>query len=196
MNKAYIKRKFNEEIKYLKDAVKNSKNPFHFFTLSTINKNLPESRTIVLRNVVKNPFKLFFNTDIRSNKISQLKNNPTASILFYDNQRKIQLRLKVNAVLHVNNKLSKSIWDKTPLQSRKCYMAPYIPSSKLNSWHPNIPVEYLKKDPEKKDSERGYKNFCSVELIVETADIIELHHDGHIRFKLDLVKDKSNFIAA
>ena len=196
MKKTYIKRKFNEELKYLKEAVKNSKNPFHFFTLSTINKTFPESRTIVLRNIVKSPFKLFFNADIRSNKISQLKINPTASILFYDNKRKIQLRLMVAAVLHADNKLSKSIWNKTPLQSRKCYMAPYIPSTKLDNWHPNIPIEYLKKDPEKNDSESGYANFCAVELIVEAVDIIELHHNGHIRFKIDLIKNESNFIAA
>ena len=53
----------NREINFLEDAVKNSKNSFHLFSFSTINQNVPESRTVVLRGFEKSPFRLQFNTD-------------------------------------------------------------------------------------------------------------------------------------
>ena len=34
-------------------------------------------------------------------------------------------------------------------------------------------------------SAKGYKNFSHVELKVVETDILELHHDGHIRFKVN-----------
>ena len=45
--------------------------------------------------------------------------------------------------------------------------------------------EYLKKDPEKKHSEDGYINFSHIVLEIIESDILHLHHDGHIRFKVD-----------
>ena len=191
----FIVKTFNREVDYLFDGILNSKNPFHFFTLSTVDNLKSEIRTIVLRRVEKNPLRLFFNSDNRSNKIIQLKKSPSCSILFYDNERRVQLRMHAVATLHINNQLSKEAWSKTALQSRKCYMAPYAPSSRLNEWHPNIPDKYLKSDPEKEDSENGYINFCLVELDIESLDILELHHDGHKRFKVDFQNDESYFIA-
>ena len=168
----------NREINFLEDAVKNSKNSFHLFNLSTINQNVPESRTVVLRGFEKSPFRLQFNTDKRSPKINHLSNNSNCSALFYDKIRKVQLRFSCFA---------------TRLQSRKCYMGDFDPSYKLESWNPNIPIEYLKINPNKEDSEIGYKNFCLIELDVRKIDILELHHDGHVRFECK--NDKIQFIA-
>ena len=173
---------YNNELDLLKDAINNSKNPYHTFTLSSINNNIPELRTIVLRGIDKDPFKIFFNSDVRSPKIKQLKINNHCSILFYDLKRKMQLRLQCKAFIFNKDDISEEIWYKTPLQSRKCYMAPYPPSKKIENWEPNLPKKYLKKDPTRKDSEVGYKNFSYIQLEVINSDILQLHHDGHIRF--------------
>ena len=58
------------EINFLEDAVKNSKNSFHLFSLSTVNENVRESRTVVLRGFEKSPFRLQFNTDKRSLRLT------------------------------------------------------------------------------------------------------------------------------
>ena len=185
---------FNREIKFLIDGVSNTLNPYHFFYLSTFNDNEVSLRTIVLRKIDKNPFSIYFNADYRSPKIEQLSFNDSCSILFYDNKRKIQLRAKCKAFINNNNKISKIHWDKTPLQSRKCYMGVFKPSEILKEWHPNFPLKYLKCDPEKSDSESGYENFTIVKLIVKKIDVLELHHDGHIRFTMNSMK-KINYIA-
>ena len=189
-----IKNLFTEEKSHLKDAILNGKNLYHTFTLGTISDNQSEIRTIVLRNIEKNPLKIFFNADYRSPKVKQLLDTPICSALFYDTSRRIQLRFKAEAKIHHKNKVAEAMWEKTPLQSRKCYMGDFKPSQPLKSWEPNIPSKYLKIDPEKKDSESGFINFTYVELIILETDILKLYHDGHIRFRIDK-KNKMEFVA-
>ena len=184
-----IKDIYRAELEYLKDAIKNSSNPYHTFTLSSLNRDFPESRTIVLRDMNLDPLKICFNADYRSAKIQELSDNYFCSALFYDQKRRVQLRFKCKAVLHYKDDISEKKWKNTPLQSRKCYMGPFPPSKPLDEWHPNIPLEYLKQDPDRKHSEKGYINFTHVELEIIESDILELHHDGHIRFK---VKSRNN----
>ena len=73
-------------------------------------------------------------------------------------------------------------------------MGDYTPSTVLNEYNPNIPIKYLKKDPKEVDSKLGYKNFSYIQLEIQIIDILELHHDGHIRFKVDS-NNKFSFIA-
>tara|TARA_B100000945_G_C19949650_1_gene397944 strand:- start:320 stop:544 length:225 start_codon:yes stop_codon:yes gene_type:complete len=74
-------------------------------------------------------------------------------------------------------------------------MGPYNPSSILEKWHPNVPLQYIDKDPTKKDSEQGYKNFMHIQLNIVEVDILELHYDGHIRFQV-LDNNEINFLSA
>ena len=181
------------EIDFLKDGIKNSKNPYHTFTLSSLDRGFPKSRTVVLRNVETDPLKIFFNADYRSPKIKQITDSPKCSALFYDINRRVQIRMNCSSTINYKNHISAKIWDKTALQSRKCYMGPYTPSSTLDTYHPNIPLEYAKKDPDKANSEKGYANFVHVELSIIDLDILQLHHDGHIRFKV--VGENLSFVA-
>jgi len=180
-----IKNLYNKELKYLKDAVKDGKSPYHTFALSSLNNNFPESRTVVLRGVSTNPLKIYFNADYRSSKVKELETSNNCTALFYDVHRRAQSRFKCQAIIHYQNDRSQKVWEATALQSRKCYMGPFAPSQKLDEWHPNIPKEYLKTDPEEKHSEDGYINFSHIELEVLESDMLYLHHDGHIRFKVD-----------
>ena len=180
-----IKKLYKAELKYLKDAVKDGKSLYHTFSLSSLNGDFPELRTIVLRELSDKPLKIYFNADYRSPKVKELKNHHYCSALFYDIERRVQVRFKCKANIHYQNDVSKKVWNKTALQSRKCYMGPFAPSQKLDDLHPNIPKEYLKTDPEEKHSEDGYINFSHIELKVLESDMLYLHHDGHIRFKVD-----------
>ena len=189
-----IKKIYHNELNNLKKAVKDGKSMYHTFTLCSMNNNFPESRTVVLRNINIDPFKIYFNADYRSPKVKQLLSNNLCSALFYNIQLRTQIRLICNPIIHYNNNLAKKVWDKTVLQSRKCYMGPYAPSKRLKKWHPNIPLEYLKTDPDKTHSEHGYINFTHIELEIIQTDILQLHHDGHIRFQYDN-KDKTYYVS-
>ena len=141
VSKTDIKKIFTEEKNYLKDAILNGKNLYHTFTLGTTSNNQSKIRTIVLRNIEENPLKIFFNADYRSPKVRHLLDTPICSALFYDVSRRVQLRFKVEARVHYKNEIVESVWRKTPLQSRKCYMGNFKPSESINSWDPNIPLK-------------------------------------------------------
>jgi len=185
ISKSEIKSIYDREISYLEDGILNISNPYHFFCLSTAEGASVSSRTVVLRNIEKNNLSFYFNADYRSPKVKHLLANSFCSALFYDNKRKMQLRVCCKSIINHKNNLSKKVWNSTPLQSRKCYMGKYKPSQDLKEWHPNIPIKYLKKDPDRKDSESGYENFTVVRLAVSSIDILELHHDGHVRYRVD-----------
>ena len=53
-----IKKIYDNELNNLNHAVKDGKSLYHTFTLSSIKANVPESRTVVLRDVKINPFKI------------------------------------------------------------------------------------------------------------------------------------------
>ncbi len=186
---------YKREKKHLISAVIERNSPYHIFSLSTINNKQPESRMVVLRKVNESPFQLFFNLDARSPKSKQLQDNKFCSTLFYDQSRRIQMRMKCSIDTHYNNDVTKKVWNNTPLQSRKCYMGPYNPSSILKKWHPNVPLQYIDRDPTKEDSEQGYKNFMHIQLNIVEADILELHYDGHVRFQVSN-NNEINFLSA
>ena len=112
---------YKREQNHLMDAISNGSDPYHFFSLSTLNNNVANSRMVVLRNMQLTPFTIYFNCDIRSPKAKQLQNQDKCGVLFYNQKRRIQLRLECSINLHYNNQLTQKIWYDTPLQSRKCY---------------------------------------------------------------------------
>ena len=181
----HIKKIFKREVEFLIDGVSNVSNPYHFLCLSTLDSQEVKSRTVILRNVQESPLTLYFNADYRSPKVKQMLKHHSCSVLLYDQKRKMQLRADCQVMIHHHNSVSKEIWNNTPLQSRKCYMGELNPSDTLDNWNPNVPTKYLKKDPDKLSSESGYENFTAIQLIVQYLDVLELHHDGHVRFGVD-----------
>jgi len=192
--KSDLKKMYQEEMKKCRDAVKDGKHPYHIFTFSTIkDKKWPEIRTVVLRDFKLKPNVIYFNTDYRSPKISQMKNNNNCCALFYDDIGKVQIRFHAKASIHYQDSMTHEIWKKTALQSRKCYMGEMNPSSEIQEWHPNFPISYLKKDPKSEHSEEGFRNFTCIKLDVSETEILKLYHDGHVRFKIK--NEILNFIA-
>ena len=110
-NEAHEQAIFKREIEFLVDGISNSLNPYHFFALSTLNHKKVTSRTVVLRNIDKNPLAIYFNADYRSPKVKQLLSNKQCFVLFYDNKRKIQIRIECKAIVNYNNTISKRIWN-------------------------------------------------------------------------------------
>ena len=185
---------FERELGELKKSLKNAKHQYHSFCLSTSNSENPSSRTVILRDFNEN--KLLFNSDIRSSKVSDISSNPKISALFYDKDRGVQLRIFGIATVNIDNEFTKKIWSNVSLQSRKCYMGPYVPGSRLEEWGPNLPKKYLKSDPTREDSQSGFSNFCSIEISILSLEVLELHFDGHIRFMVDYNSDKEMYFIA
>ena len=174
----------------LKEGVDNSRSPFHFATLCSLKSDgAPNSRTIVIRDIDKKNYLLSFNTDIRSKKWSELKSNPTSSLLLYNNKSKTQLRISGNATLNYKNKIWEKAWNKTTANSRECYASPFAPSTPIDD-----PTKIDNKFKEIKNSNLDiYKeNFGRIEIKIAIIDWLFLKHSGHRRAKFILLENKVN----
>ena len=90
----------------LDDAVTNRSSPFRIPVFMSSDNNEIDGRIVVLRKSDRENNLLQFHTDLRSPKVNILKNNNNASLLFYDKEEKIQLRVKVECELNNQNSVT------------------------------------------------------------------------------------------
>ena len=88
----------------LNSGLKNRNAPFHIPVFTCGNK--PDSRIVVLRGLNEKEKKIWFHSDLRSNKVTILKSNSDSTLLFYDKSEKIQLRIFGNAKINYQNGVS------------------------------------------------------------------------------------------
>ena len=170
----------------LEDGLKNRNSPFHIPVFINGNQNKFDGRIVVLRGVDKKEKKIWFHSDIRSNKIKILRLNSQGNFLFYDKSEKIQLRISSYIKINYKNETTKKSWKKTSLMSRQCYLGVNAPG--VNS---NEPTSGLTKNIDNlkyslEESENGYQNFCVIETFVETIEWLYLAAKGHRRAYFNL----------
>ena len=165
----------------LKTGLTNRDLPFHIPVFICGHDSNTDGRMVVLRGISKKYKNLWFHTDIRSKKIRTLKTNPIASLLFYDKEEKIQLRITGKAKINYQNSITKKSWNKTTHMSRQCYLGNKAPGSEAL-----LPTSGLTKEVDNhkysmEESETGYKNFCVVEIFIESIEWLYLAARGHRR---------------
>ncbi len=162
-------------------GLQNRNAPFHIPVFICGNKNKPDGRIIVLRGVDKDQKKIWFHSDIRSNKVKVLKDNPDATLLFYDKIEKIQLRVSGKTKINYKNDFTKKSWEKTVHMSRQCYLGDKAPGSDASE-----PTSGLSNDIDNlkyttAQSEVGYENFCVIETYFKSIEWLYLAAKGHRR---------------
>ena len=175
----------------LDQGLKNRNAQFHIPVFICGGKNYPNGRIVVLRGIDQNQKKIWFHSDIRSNKIKFLKSNSEVSLLFYDKNEKIQLRVIGNAKINFKNDLTKNSWVKTAHMSRQCYLGDMPPGSDASEGTSGLSkhVDNLKYTLE--ESEVGYKNFCVIEVFFKSIEWLYLAAKGHRRAYFSL---ENNFV--
>ncbi len=155
--------------------------PFHIPVFICGNKKNFDGRIVVLRGVNEKEKKIWFHSDIRSNKVKILKLNPEAVLLFYDKNEKIQLRIVVDTKINYQNNLTKKSWEKTTHMSRQCYLGDKAPGSKASVATSGLTSKIDNLKYNKEESEIGYKNFCVVENFIKSIEWLYLAAKGHRR---------------
>jgi 3-hydroxyisobutyrate dehydrogenase len=165
----------------LKLGLQNRDAPFHVPVFICGNKNKSDGRMVVLRGIDEKEKKIWFHSDIRSNKIKILKSNSEGTLLFYDKSEKIQLRIFGYTKINYKNDMAKESWKKTAHMSRQCYLGNKAPGS--NALEPasglTSDIENFKYTIE--ESEIGYENFCIVETFIKSIEWLYLAARGHRR---------------
>jgi 3-hydroxyisobutyrate dehydrogenase len=139
-----------------------------------------------LRGVDKKEKKIWFHSDIRSNKIKILQSYPKATLLFYDKHEKIQLRIFSKVKINHQNNTAVGSWKKTAHMSRQCYLGSKAPGSNSSEATSGLTenIDNMKYTIE--ESEIGYKNFCVIENYIESIEWLYLAAKGHRRAHFSL----------
>jgi len=173
----------------IKTGLKNRNAPFHIPVFICGDKNKFNGRIVVLRGVDQLEKKIWFHSDIRSNKVKFLKSNPEATLLFYDKSEKIQLRISGFTKINYQNDITQISWKKTAHMSRQCYLGDKSPGSNTQ-----IPTSGLTENVDNlkysiEESETGYKNFCVIETFIKSIEWLYLAAKGHRRAYFSLKKN-------
>ena len=147
--------------------------PFRLATMATVDQQTPEARIIVLREVDPNQPSCLFFAHALSPKVQQLRNNPSCSLLFYDPEQKVQLRLYGKAILHLNDDITKHCWSGIP-DFRKFEYQGIAPGAMLDE-------TFTEKS---NDSLSNPFYFCVIRVIIHEMDWLQLGREKHQRKQL------------
>lgn len=143
--------------------------------------------TVILRAVSADDGLLIFYTDVRSNKVFNLQNNNSISMLLYSDADKLQLILKGNATLHNQDDVTAGHWAALTNQGKRSYMAYPAPSSNIND--PADGLEYINDDTWNDALIAGYQNFAVIKVAVNLMEYLKLNQTGHRRASFNLIKN-------
>ena len=115
----------------LREGADSATSAMHTPGLATSGDHGPSLRTVVLRYCDEDQRTLACHSDVRAAKILEAKNDPRASWLFYDRERKLQLRLAGLLSIHSDDGFADSRWDQTTALGRACYNMERSPGQRL-----------------------------------------------------------------
>ena len=178
----------------LDDAVTNRSSQFRIPVFVCGEQKDFDGRIVVLRRSDQSNNLLQFHSDIRSDKIPKLKNNKNASMLFYDKEEKIQVRLKVECVINHDNEITKESWSKTGHMSRKCYLVDNGPGTESPTPTSGLKPELDNFEFTMEQSEEGYKNFTVIQCKIKSMEWLYLAAKGHRRARFEIDNNKEYWL--
>jgi 3-hydroxyisobutyrate dehydrogenase len=178
----------------LEDAVSNRASSFRIPVFICSHQDEVDGRIVVLRKSDRENNLLQFHTDFRSPKIEILKNNNKASLLFYDKEEKIQLRVKVNCEINNQNSITKESWKKTQHISRRCYLTDSPPGTSSENPTSGMISKLEDFDYTMDQSEEGFKNFTVIKCTIKTIEWLYLAAKGHRRAMFDIENKKESWL--
>ena len=178
----------------LDNAVKDRSSSFRIPVFICGDQSDFDGRIVVLRKSDQSNSLVQFHSDIRSDKILKLKNNKNGSMLFYDKEEKIQVRLKVECTINHNNEITKESWSKTGHISRKCYLVDNGPGTKSPTPTSGLKPELDNFEFTMEQSEEGYKNFTVIQCKIKSIEWLYLAAKGHRRARFELNNNKEYWL--
>ncbi len=175
----------------LDDAVTNRGSPFRIPVFICAYQNEIDGRIVVLRKSDRANNLLQFHTDLRSTKVEILKKNNNGSLVFYDKEEKIQLRVKVECEINNQNSTTEESWKKTQHISRRCYLTDSPPGTVSENPTSGMISKLEDFDYTMEQSEEGYKNFTVIKCKIKSIEWLYLAAKGHRRAKFDVDTNKN-----
>ncbi len=176
-------------------ACKDRDHAYRLVALSNISEdNLPEVRTLALRDFIYDEKLVIFHTDLRSPKIKAIEKNGNVSLLFYDKDSRIQLRFKAKASIYSKDKISEKRWENTKRYCKKTYMNILPQSSESSINTDSKPKNLDSRDITDEEINFAYENFAVISCKFYEVEFLHINHKQHVRAKITFDKNgKNNF---
>lgn len=156
------------------------KSGFRTMCVGTINERAECSlRIVVNRKVDELNKKIFFHTDIRSRKCTDLKRNNSLSLLFYDGRQRIQITVKAMATIHTNDDFTAEKWRTTSAQARLSYMSVDAPNTKSNFPTLGYDERFAVNEPTGFESDLFKENFAVITCTACEIEFLYLDYKGN-----------------
>ena len=157
----------------LSEAVPNTQTLFPTPVVSTIHENKIVSRVMVLREFNFDNKILRFHTDNRAAKIDNITKNSSSTVIGYDPDLKIQIKMQGHTEVHIDDEVAKMAWNESTPRSKKCYSVKGGSTKEIED-----PQDY---DIQDFIVEDGYKNFAVLIFKFQSLEFLYLKSSGHRR---------------
>ena len=162
----------------LREAAKGRKHAMHTPVVGTADGDL---RMMVLREATADLARLRFHTDLRSPKAALIGEGAAISVLAYDPDARVQLRMRGVGRIEHAGPVADAAWERTSATSRRCYLAETGPGGALVAAGSAIPEALARRSPALEETHAGRANFAVLLVEVRSLDWLRLDHHGGIR---------------
>ncbi len=174
----------------LAQGVARRKSPAHAPVVATIGHDgVPSQRVLVLRMADRNNRLLRFHTDSRSNKVQDIEAQPSVSVLVYDPEAALQLRLSGTGAVEGQGDTAEAAWASSTLFARRCYMAESGPGTVISSPASGLPDWIEGKMPTDEQIAPARPNFAVLLVTLTSIEWLSLANTGHRRARFDFGDD-------
>ncbi|MBF5013071.1 pyridoxamine 5'-phosphate oxidase family protein [Burkholderia pseudomultivorans] len=162
------------------------RSPFTMLQLATLGiDGAPKVRTVVLRQVCRDTRRLSLHTDVRSEKVAELRRDPRVALVGVDLDALVQIRVEGIASICDDEAERRALWQSSRPHTLLLYRAPLPPGTPVES-----PDDaHLAANQGSAATDDGYANFCVIHVTATRIDWLELAHAGHRRAVFDLSDD-------
>lgn len=165
-----IKEAWKKVLNEVSSASEDPGHPFRNLTLATVNKEgSPRQRTVILRGFVNRSEFLIY-TDERSDKVNQIRLNSSVSLLFYDDQKKLQLQVNGAASVITEGPVHEKHWKNYGQKRARSFTSVLKPGIAINQ-----PEDAYEWNPD--DSSR----FCIIQIRASEMEFLQLDGHRHMR---------------
>lgn len=168
------------------------KSAMHMAVVGTADCDL---RVMVLREFDPALHRLRFHTDARSPKIAAIKDNPLVSVLVYDAEAKVQIRMRGQGTVATATNEADAAWDAATNFAKRCYLAEAGPSSISAEQTSGLPDWAEGINPTDEQVANARENFAVLYITVTEFDWLYLANTGHRRAKVTVAPDGSGWNA-
>ena len=166
----------------LEEAIGDPTSPVRTPVLISVSTDgLAQGRTVVLRGFNRQQRQLTIYTDARSAKVAQLRAQPACTLVAYQPNPMMQLRLSTNAIVNHNNEITHEAWAVMPGPNRCNYLTDPDPGSISGQPTDGRPVINAESVPTNNENKIAYSHFSVIVFTINELEWLYLPRRGHRR---------------